>query len=55
MQQKISWEGYDAESKQILEWFAEGVNAFIDEVKGTSKLSYEFKLLGYTARALDTS
>ncbi|ATP42068.1 penicillin acylase family protein [Solibacillus sp. R5-41] len=43
-----SWDGYDAESKQILEWFAEGVNAFIDEVKGTSKLSYEFKVLGYT-------
>lgn len=43
-----SWDGYDPESKQILEWYAEGVNAFIDEVKGTSKLSYEFKLLGYT-------
>ncbi|MEK4230990.1 penicillin acylase family protein [Solibacillus sp. FSL H8-0538] len=42
-----SWDGYDDESKQILEWYAEGVNAFIDEVKGTSKLSYEFKLLGY--------
>ena len=42
-----SWENYDAESKQILQWFAEGVNAFIDEVKGTNKLSFEFKLLGY--------
>lgn len=45
---ELSWDGYDAESKQVLEWFAEGVNAFIDEVKGTSKLSYEFKVLGYT-------
>lgn len=42
-----SWNEYDAEAQQILEWYAEGVNAFIDEVKGTSKLSYEFKLLGY--------
>ncbi len=42
-----SWAGYDEESKQILQWFAEGVNAFIDEVKGTNKLSFEFKLLGY--------
>ena len=42
-----SWKNYDAESKQILQWFAEGVNAFIDEVKGTNKLSFEFKLLGY--------
>ncbi len=44
---EMSWDGYDAESKQILEWFAEGVNAFMDEVKGTSKLTFEFKLLGY--------
>jgi penicillin G amidase len=43
-----SWEGYDDEAKQVLEWFAEGVNAYIDEVKGTSKLAYEFKLLGYS-------
>ncbi len=38
-----SWDGYDATSKQVLEWFAEGVNAFIEE----GRLSYEFKLLGY--------
>ena len=44
---EASWEGYDDDTKQILEWFAEGVNAYMDEVKGTSKLSYEFKLLGY--------
>ncbi|WP_203334168.1 penicillin acylase family protein [Planococcus beigongshangi] len=43
-----SWEGYDAESKQVLEWFAEGVNAFIEEAKAEDKLSYEFSLLGYT-------
>ena len=42
-----SYEAYDEETKQILEWYSEGVNAFINEVNGTSKLSYEFKLLGY--------
>ncbi len=36
--------GYDAQSKQVLEWFAEGVNAYIEEARN---LSYEFKLLGY--------
>ena len=45
---ELSWQDYDEDSQQILQWFADGVNAFIDEVKGTSKLSYEFKLLGYT-------
>mgnify|MGYP005606182349 FL=1 len=38
-----SWDGYDTQSKQVLEWFAEGVNAYIAE----ARLSYEFKLLGY--------
>lgn len=38
-----SWDGYNTTSKQVLEWFAEGVNAFIEE----GRLSYEFKLLGY--------
>ncbi len=42
-----SWDEYDPETQQILQWYADGVNAFINEVKGTSKLSYEFKLLGY--------
>ncbi|SOC18459.1 penicillin amidase [Ureibacillus xyleni] len=42
-----SYDGYSEEMKQILNWYAEGVNAFINEVNGTSKLSYEFKLLGY--------
>ena len=42
-----SLEAYDADSKQVLEWFAEGVNAFIDQAKSTNTLSYEFALLGY--------
>ena len=40
---ELSWDGYDAQSKQVLEWFAEGVNAFIKE----GNFSYEFSLLGY--------
>jgi len=38
---------YDAESKQVLEWYAEGVNAFIAQAKENNTLSYEFTLLGY--------
>ncbi|CAM5196636.1 Penicillin acylase 2 OS=Lysinibacillus sphaericus OX=1421 GN=acyII PE=3 SV=1 [Lysinibacillus sphaericus] len=42
---------YDAESKQVLEWFAEGVNTFIEQAKSTNTLSYEFALLGYEPSA----
>ncbi|WP_422122175.1 penicillin acylase family protein [Planococcus sp. X10-3] len=42
-----SLEIYDEDSKQVLAWFAEGVNAFIDEAKENDTLSYEFSLLGY--------
>ncbi|MGE7091367.1 penicillin acylase family protein [Lysinibacillus sp. NPDC048646] len=42
-----SLSAYDAESKQVLEWFAEGVNAFITQAKENNTLSYEFALLGY--------
>lgn len=38
---------YDDESKQVLEWYAEGVNAFITQAKESNTLSYEFALLGY--------
>ncbi|MCR6524344.1 penicillin acylase family protein [Lysinibacillus capsici] len=38
---------YDDESKQVLEWYAEGVNAFIAQAKESNTLSYEFALLGY--------
>ncbi|WP_040285687.1 penicillin acylase family protein [Sporosarcina koreensis] len=42
-----SYDTYSVDAKQVLDWYAEGVNAFIHEVKGNGKLSYEFKLLGY--------
>ncbi|MGE7950105.1 penicillin acylase family protein [Lysinibacillus sp. NPDC093688] len=38
---------YDAESRQVLEWFADGVNSFIAQAKKSNTLSYEFALLGY--------
>lgn len=40
---ELSWESYDKDTKQIIEWFTEGVNAFIEE----KNYSYEFALLGY--------
>jgi len=42
-----SWNGYGDEAKQVLTWYAEGVNAFIEQAKEEKKLSFEFKLLGY--------
>ncbi|TWT04175.1 penicillin acylase family protein [Planococcus sp. CPCC 101016] len=42
-----SWAGYDAEAKQVLEWYAEGVNAYIEKAKENGSLSFEFALLGY--------
>ena len=45
---EASYEGYSDEAKEVLRLFAEGVNAFIDEAVENSKLSYEFKILGYT-------
>lgn len=42
-----SWDGYNDEAKQVLEWYAEGVNAYMEEAKAEGDLSYEFALLGY--------
>lgn len=42
-----SYEGYSEEAKQVLAWYAEGVNDFITHAKEDGKLSYEFNLLGY--------
>ncbi|WP_199562833.1 penicillin acylase family protein [Sporosarcina sp. BI001-red] len=42
-----SFDTYSNDAKQVLEWYADGVNEFIEEVKDNGKLSYEFKLLGY--------
>lgn len=44
---EASWQGYGDEAKQVLEWYAQGVNAYIEEAKEDGRLSYEFALLGY--------
>jgi penicillin amidase len=44
---KDSWDGYGDEAKQVLEWYAEGVNAYMLQAKEDGNLSFEFKLLGY--------
>lgn len=43
-----SYDDYGNDAKNVLNWFAEGVNAFIDEAQQDGKFSYEFKVLGYT-------
>lgn len=42
-----SFDGYSDEAKQVLQWYADGVNEFIAYAKEKNKLSYDFKLLGY--------
>lgn len=42
-----SYEIYDDETKQVLEWFSEGVNAYIEMAKENGTLPVEFKLLGF--------
>lgn len=44
---KDSWEGYGSDAKQVLEWYAEGVNAYMEQASENGELPYEFKLLGY--------
>ncbi|MEL3971223.1 penicillin acylase family protein [Rossellomorea oryzaecorticis] len=44
---EVSYTAYPDETKQILEWFAEGVNAYIKEAKEDGRMPVEFTLLGY--------
>ncbi|WP_181782250.1 MULTISPECIES: penicillin acylase family protein [Cytobacillus] len=44
---EASYEAYSPEAKQILGWFAEGVNLYIKEVKENGKWPPEFSILGY--------
>lgn len=44
---EASYDGYGEDAKKVLDWFAEGVNAFIDQANEDGKLPYEFKILGY--------
>ena len=44
---EASYAGYGEEGKKVLGWYAEGVNAFMEEAEREGKLPYEFKILGY--------
>lgn len=44
---EASYDGYGDDAKEVLDWYAEGVNAFIEEAELNGKLPYEFKVLGY--------
>ena len=41
-----SFDLYDDHAKDILQWFANGVNAYIDEAKENGALPFEFSLIG---------
>ncbi|GGE77701.1 penicillin acylase family protein [Priestia taiwanensis] len=42
-----SYDVYSDEGKNVLQWYADGVNAFIEEAKKENRLPVEFTLLGY--------
>lgn len=42
-----SYEIYDEDAKNVLQWFADGVNAYIDMAKENGTLPVEFTLLGF--------
>ncbi|WP_142953521.1 penicillin acylase family protein [Bacillus sp. es.034] len=44
---EVSFTAYPDEAKQLLEWYAEGVNAYMEEAKDGGRLPIEFTLLGY--------
>lgn len=43
---EASYDLYSDEAKEVLQWFADGVNAYIDEAIEEKKLPIEFTLLG---------
>ncbi|MFS0782128.1 penicillin acylase family protein [Bacillus sp. 1P06AnD] len=42
-----SYDAYTEEGKNVLEWFAEGVNLYMKEASKDGKLPVEFSILGY--------
>ncbi len=44
---EASYDGYGDQAKKVLNWYAEGVNAFIEQTEKSGAFSYEFKILGY--------
>ena len=43
---EASYDIYSEESKRVLQWFADGVNAYIDQAKADNSLPIEFTLMG---------
>jgi penicillin G amidase len=44
---EVSFTSYSDEARQVLEWYAEGVNLYMTEAQEDGKLPVEFRLLGY--------
>ncbi|MGE6752993.1 penicillin acylase family protein [Rossellomorea sp. NPDC071047] len=44
---EVSFAAYPDEAKQLLEWYADGVNAYLQEATDDGRLPIEFTLLGY--------
>ncbi|MYL64268.1 penicillin acylase family protein [Bacillus hwajinpoensis] len=48
---EASYTAYTDEAKQILEWYADGVNAYMTQAKAENSLPIEFTLAGYEPNA----
>jgi penicillin amidase len=44
---EASYQNYTKEAKEVLQWYADGVNAYIKQAKKQGKLPVEFTLAGY--------
>ena len=44
---EASWQAYSNSAKDVLQWYAEGVNAYIRQAKDRNTLPIEFIILGY--------
>lgn len=44
---EVSFTAYPDEAKQLLEWYSDGVNAYMQEASDEGRLPIEFTLLGY--------
>ncbi|WP_064093609.1 penicillin acylase family protein [Rossellomorea aquimaris] len=44
---EVSYIAYPEEGKQLLQWYADGVNAYMEEARKEGRLPIEFTLLGY--------
>ncbi|MFC0270780.1 penicillin acylase family protein [Metabacillus herbersteinensis] len=47
---EASYTSYSEEAQEVLEWYADGVNLFMEEAIKENKLPVEFTLLGYVPR-----